>query len=389
MAALAKSKKIPCSSLFLELYHDKKNGVVTLKDDRFHIKIYLSKGLLVHVEGIDRETKLIHEIAKRKGLNPKQVNELEKLKEKAPFSLGQRLIDLGLMSRSGWEKFLVFRARYHLARALMLDEVDPEFTETSTPVPTQNPVNRNFIELLVDTIRDIKNKEFFKKFVSGPDAVFQKTEEGQNLGDWVTLTSNEQVALSVIDGQKTLTDISSSTGLSREDLYHAFYLLFFLDLIYPVLEKGKEKQGSEYLEFIKLYVDFIKIVDSYFRKEVGRQFENIFSQCVKELVGKGDKFFQGIDLLDEVYEKMITRISDRFSGLLNSEESPLVVLTSLNKLIYLLIMRMKRALGTGITEQALNEMLKMVNYVEKYSHDQGMMDYIRGNLEDYARQVGS
>ena len=108
-----------------------------------------------------------------------------------------------------------------------MDEVDPDFTETSTPVPTQNPVNRNLLELLVDTIRDIKNKEFFKKFVSGPDAVFKKTEEGQNLGDWVTLTSNEQVALSVIDGQKTLTDISSSTGLSPEDLYHAFYLLFF------------------------------------------------------------------------------------------------------------------------------------------------------------------
>jgi hypothetical protein len=389
MAALAKSKQIACSSLFLELYHKKKTGVVTLKNDRFNIKIYLNKGLLVHVEGIDRETRLIQEIAKRKELDPSRLNELEEIKEKDPLSIGQRLIDLGLMSQSGWDRFLVFRARYHLARAIMMDEVEPEFTETSTPVPTQNPVNRNFMELLVDTIRDIKNKGFFEKFVSGPDAVFQKTEEGQNLEDWVTLTSNEQVALSVIDGQKTLTDISSSTGLSPEDLYQAFYLLFFLNLIYPVQKKGKQKEVADYSEFLKLYIDFMKITDTYFRKEMGQQFEKIFSQCVKELIGKGDKFFQGIDTSDEAYEKVVSRIFDRFSSLLNSGESPLIVFTSLNKFIYLLIMRMKKALGTGITEKALNEMLKMVTYVEKYGHDQEMMNYIRGNLEDYARQVGS
>jgi hypothetical protein len=360
--------------------------VVTLKNDRFNIKIYLNKGLLVHVEGIDRETRLIQEIAKRKELDPSRLNELEEIKEKDPLSIGQRLIDLGLMSQSGWDRFLVFRARYHLARAIMMDEVEPEFTETSTPVPTQNPVNRNFMELLVDTIRDIKNKGFFEKFVSGPDAVFQKTEEGQNLEDWVTLTSNEQVALSVIDGQKTLTDISSSTGLSPEDLYQAFYLLFFLNLIYPVQKKGKQKEVADYSEFLKLYIDFMKITDTYFRKEMGQQFEKIFSQCVKELIGKGDKFFQGIDTSDEAYEKVVSRIFDRFSSLLNSGESPLIVFTSLNKFIYLLIMRMKKALGTGITEKALNEMLKMVTYVEKYGHDQEMMNYIRGNLEDYARQ---
>ncbi|MBW2033189.1 MAG: hypothetical protein JRI94_06280 [Deltaproteobacteria bacterium] len=389
MAAQAKSKHIACSSLFLELYHKKKTGVVTLKNERFTINIYLDKGILVHVDGIDRETRLIQEIAKRKELDPNQLIELEQIKEKDPHSLGQRLIDLGLMSQSGWDKFLVFRARYHLATALMMDGVDLEFAETPTPVPPQSPVNRNFIELLVDTIRDIRNKEFFKKFVAGHQARFQKTEKGQNLGDWVTLTSNEQVALSVIDGQKTVGDISTSTGLSLEDLYQAFYLLSFLSLIVAVQEKGEEKGGGDYSEFIKLYVDFLKITDTYFRKEVGDQFETVFSQCLKELIGKGDKFFREIDSPDEPYEKTVNEISDRFSSLLTSGESPLVIFTSLNKLIYLLIMRMKKILGTGITEKALNEMLKMVSYVEKYSHDPDMMDYIKGNMEDYARQIGS
>ncbi|MBW2357561.1 MAG: hypothetical protein JRF21_02350 [Deltaproteobacteria bacterium] len=57
MAAQAKSKHIACSSLFLELYHKKKTGVVTIKNERFTIKIHLDKGLLVHVDGIDRETR--------------------------------------------------------------------------------------------------------------------------------------------------------------------------------------------------------------------------------------------------------------------------------------------------------------------------------------------
>ena len=363
--------------------------MVTFKNDRFHIKIYLDKGLLVHVEGVDRETKLIREIAKRKDVDPTQVSELEKIKEKDPLALGQTLINLGLLSESGWDKFLVFRARYHLARVLMMEKVAPRFIETSNAAPTRIPVNRNFIELLMDTIRDIKDKAFFQKFVPGLHAVFQKTEEGKNLGDWVTLTSNEQVALSVVDGKKTLADISSSTGLTSQELYQAFYLLLFLNLISPLQANGKETQASEHSEFIKLYLDFVKIIDTHFRSEIGRQFEKIFLQCTKELIEKGDKFFQGIDLSDKAYEKSLDGIFDHFSSLLNSGESPLVVFTSLNKLVYLLIMRMKKTLGTGITQNAVNEMLKMLTYVEKYSRDQDIMNYVRGNLEDYARQVGA
>ncbi len=363
--------------------------MVIIKDDALTIKIFLDNGLLIHAEGIDKDTALIKEIGNRKGFSSDQLDILLQIKKNDPHSLGKALIDHQLISRSAWEKYLVIRAKYHLAAALKMDVVKLGFTEAKSPIARISLVNRNFFELLLDAIRDIKDQAFFKKYIPEKQACFEKTDKGRDLEDWITLTSNEHVVLSVIDGQKTIEGISTATDLDLKDLYQIFYLLSFLGLIVHVKKAPKEKSGVDHMEIIHLYLDFLKILEIYFRKEVGKQFDTIFDQCMKELTEKGDKFFQGIDSAGEPLEKVAIKISERFSNLLISGETLLVLSSSLNKLIYLLIMRMNKTLGRRITEIALNEMLKMMGYAEKYSQDSEMTNYIRGNLEDYLRQVGA
>ena len=67
-------KKITLSRLFFKVYHEKKSGVVIIKDDALTIKIFLDNGLLIHAEGIDKDTALIKEIGNRKGFSSDQLD---------------------------------------------------------------------------------------------------------------------------------------------------------------------------------------------------------------------------------------------------------------------------------------------------------------------------
>ena len=50
-------------------------------------------------------------------------------------------------------------------------------------------------------------------------------------------------------------------------------------------------------------------------------------------------------------------------------------------------MRMKRVLGIGLAEKTIQEMRSILDYVEKYRQDTEMMNYIKGNLQDYLRRI--
>lgn len=389
MNARSISRKLGPFSLLPDLYYEQKTGVVTIKGDRRTIRIHLKNGLLVHAEGLDVDTLFLRKIARGKGLTSDHLDELMELKKNDPHSLGKTLIERRLISPSGWNKFLHLRSRSHLAAALQMDRADLDFRESSLRIPPEISVNRDFLQLLLETLRKMRNPALFKKSVPGAHACFNPGPKKRDAATQVPLTPTETRVFSLIDGRRTAGDISSVTGLGLDELSHILCLLSFLDLITPVQEEGEAKAGVAYIEIINLYLDFYKILETNFVREVGREFEVILARCTEELTGPSAKLFQGIDLRGEPQDKIASKIYDRFSDLMTSGESSLILSTSFNKLVYLLIMRMKKTLGIGITADTLNEMLQMVSYVRKYRRDAEMINYMRENLEDYLRQIQS
>jgi len=373
------------SRIFLEIHAERGTGVLTVKNARLSVKIHLKDGLLVHAEGLDRETPLLNEIVQRKGLNPGELQELIRLTGKGPHALSEELIRRGLITLSFWDRFLVLRARQHLAAALQMEGADHEMSRSGPEIPSGSCVNRDLLEMLVDTIRGMKSTKFFKKVVPGPETRFQRTPDWEQMMERFPLSFTERSVLSMVGGRKTLADIAMSTGLEHANLYQVFYLLSFLGMVTP--QTGED--SPDYSEIIKLYLDFLGIVESRFRNELGREFDTIFTQCVNSLSGQSAWLFEGVEFGKENKDQTIAKIRDRFSSLLDSGESRLVLATSFNKLIYPLLRRMKKILGVGLTQNALSEMMNLMGYLEKYKNDEGLMDYLSGTLKDYMEQIGS
>ncbi len=375
-------------SFFNELYSSQKTGVLVANNDRYEVKIYLSRGILLFTEGPDRETALLKKIAAKKRLEQGQLNELIKIRERNPHSLGKLLIERRFISPKLWNKFLILRAKYHLTAMLKMEKAHVRFEEIKVDISSYNLLNLDSKELLIETIRDIEDNIFIKSFVPGPEACFEQKPINEGV-ELELLNNTERTLFAAIDGKKTAKDISLYLGLDYPKVCNTLCLLLFLELVIPAQDKGKAQDSLNYKEIINVYLDFIKILEVRFKKEIGREFDAVLNQCIQELTDQNVSLFQGIDLRKVPSKEISEKINDRFLTIIRKGASPLALSTSFNKLIYLLIMRMKKILGISITENTINEMLNMINYVKKYRRDPSMMRYIKGNLEDYLAQVKS
>jgi hypothetical protein len=384
------SKKILISSQLLRLYYDGMSGEVIVRDKRRTIKICLEEGSVVYAEGIDKDRQLLKEIAVKKRLDQNQLEELEHISETDPQSLGKTLVERKLIPESAWKKFLEIKVKYVLAVAFEMDAADLRFREIELNILPINLIDYNMIQLLLDTIRLIEDRRLFERYIPEEDAVFTLSPGAKEFQAIIPLSPSELAIFSMIDGQKSVGEIMKATGLARKNVYKIFYLLLCFDLITLIPDEGSKKPGEvDYTEIINIYLDLLRILESSFRKEVGKRFVSIFNKCLNELTGQSKELLRSLDLSKDFQAGIVMEISKRFAEQDKATEGRLLLSSPFNKLIFLLITRMKKALGVGLAEKALQEMMNILEYVEKYRRDAVIMDYVRGNLRDYLQQISS
>jgi hypothetical protein len=390
MVTDANKKKVFLSRLLLKLYHEGKTGVVTVTNNRRRLMIYLKNGHVVYAEGIDTDSQLLKEIASKNKLDRNQLDVLNDMKEREPHSLGRILLERNIISKSAWKKFLDSKVKYTLGAAFQMDTADLEFNRNELDIPPEILIDYNIVQLLLDTIRRMNELEHFERYIPGDDATFAFSRKAKEYKAIFPLSPHEQSVLSEIDGRKTVGEIMKALDLDREDTYRILYLLLCFDMVAPVHEGGKgEEIRVDFVEIINLYLDLLRIIEGKFRKEVGKEFDEIFETYKNELPDPSKELFRNLTVSEGHVEGMVEEISTQVATHGSLTEAKLFLLSSFNKLIYMLLMKMKKVLGDSLSERTLEEMVNVVQYVEKYRQEADIMDYLRANLEDYRTRLSS
>ena len=372
----------------LKLYYDGLSGEVVVRDKLRTIRIYLDEGNVVYAEGVDGGKQFLRDVAAKKGLDSRQVKQLEQIREKDPQSLGKTLLERKLVSETVWKKFVEIKVKYALAAALNMDRAELKFLEGDFSIPPHNLVNYNMIQLLLDTIRWMEDPRTFERHIPGDDAVFTLSEGANELQAIISLNPFELTIFSMIDGQKTVGEFIKSKGLAREDVYKALYLLLCFDLVTLIsAQGGKVGSDVDYTQIVNIYLDLLRVLETNFRKEVGKRFESILDKCLNELAGQSKELLRRLDLSKDYQAGIATQLSRRFAGKEKAVEGRLVLCSSFNKLLFLLIMRMQKLLGKPLVEKSLKGMMRILQDVERYRREPEIMDYVRGNLRDYLQQI--
>jgi hypothetical protein len=388
MNADLNANRIVLSRELLKLYYDGMSGEAVVRDKLRTIRIYIDEGNVVYAEGGDESKQFLREIAAKKRLDPDQLKQLEQIRERDPQSLGKTLLERKLVSEAVWKKFVEIKVKYALAAVLNMDDAELKFREVDFSILPSNLINYNMIQLLLDTIRLMEDLKTFQRHIPGDNAVFTLSEGANELRAIIPLSPFELTMFSMINGQKTVGEMIKATGLTREDVSKTLYLLLCFDLITLISPRnGKVKSEVDYTQIVNIYLDLLRILEKNFRKEVGRRFESILDKCLNELTGQSKELLRSLDLSKDYQAGTATQISKRFGEKEKAVEGRLVLSSSFNKLLFLLIMRMQKLLGKALVLKSLKEMMNILQDVERYRREPEIMDYVRGNLRDYLQQI--
>jgi hypothetical protein len=384
------ANRVVLSRELLKLYYDGVSGEAVIRDKLWTTRIYIDEGNVVYAEGGDEGKQFLKAIAAKKGLDPEQLKQLEQIRERDPQSLGKTLLERKLVSEAIWKKFVEMKVKYALAAVFNMENADLKFREVDFSIPPSNLINYNMIQLLLDTIRLMKDLKTFQRHIPGDDAVFSLSEGANELQAIIPLSPSELTIFSMINGQKTVGEIIQTTGLAREDVYKTLYLLLCFDLITLIsADNGKVRSEVDYTQIVNIYLDLLRILENNFRKEVGKRFESILDKCLKELTGQSKELLRSLDLSKDYQAGTATQISKRFGEKEKAVEGRLVLSSSFNKLLFLLIMRMQKLLGKALAVKSLKEMMNILQDVERYRREPEIMDYVRGTLRDYLQQISA
>lgn len=374
--------------LLIKLHDEEFTGIVTIRDHNTAIKFFLKKGRMIYADGADNSSDFIDQIASKRKLNQDQINELKAVVDEDPHSLGKNLIDRKIISKSDWNHFIEIKIKDNTTYALSMKDPEVRFDISQPDIPPINRYTYNILQLIPDAVRNIENTELIKESLPSDEAIPFKGKEHLILEGGVSLTTSEQKILAMVDGEKSLKAIREHSWILEDEFDRNYYLLQCMGLIEYRHNKANELDDeNEYTMITNLYIDLLRIIQHKFQKEVGQEFGKIFSDCLGKLPVYSKEILRNLDLSPALQKGVVKAIAGHFTENHKSTENRLILMSSFNKILYPLILRMKKILGLGIAEKTLNEMMSILQYVEKYRSQTDVTSYLKANIEDYLKQI--
>jgi hypothetical protein len=381
------SPKSDFCQLLLQLHREEGTGIVLTKHAERQLAVYVKGGDIVCAAGIDKESSLLRKIASMKNLSREELTELQHLLVTEPFRLGKTLIERNLISDTAWHRFLETKVRAVVAAALEMENAEVLFKPGKLGILPVNFVLCPVPLLLLEETRKTKNLKVMQKYLV-KDQIHFRPSKGRSLKVFLPFTPSEARLLSMLDGEKNWRKLIEETGMTIGELARDLHALFSLGLIEQVPQSHlSDEDLVEYKVIVRLYLSLIRTMKRGFHQE--SEFQDMVRECLAGATGPVKTLFHDLPLVADDEEAVVLEVLRRFTAFGNLGHRRLILLTAFNKLIYLMLMRVRKRAGKSGVQTMLEQMTKTLIQAEESKEHSDLMRYLLGNLEDYARQMGS
>ena len=369
------------------LHTEGSTGTLCVNEGKTAFTFNFLKGHLVHADGIDKEGPLLAELVSKGRINLKELDELRVLKDKNPQKLGETLLARKLVSETLWREFNRRKAKVLLSAAFDMENPDLLFTESGLDLVPVNFIGEESLSFVLDTVRKTTPHSPLREILKSKHGVFSPSPDAISGKTRFPLNPSEEQTLSFLGRGQTAKEILNSSGLTPRLFQKSLYCLIRLGLVGAVAQQ--QPVSAENSTIIRLYVNLLFIVEAAFRQEIGKRSHKVLQQCVRGMAAPGRALFADLDPVNGNPESVAKKIAACFMNQQTLSDGRLVLLTSFSKLLYLLILRMKKLLGKERAMKTIQEMIRTLAHFDPGKKHPETLIYARINLEDLARQLQS
>lgn len=204
------------------------------------------------------------------------------------------------------------------------------------------------LELVVDLVRHMDNREIFKTRFTDLDDLYQKVDEFEQPFPEFHLEAYEQYVLNFCDGTTTIRAICEKSDIGGDESLRVLYLLRCLGVILHV-GKAPEVTGDIHPLVVK-YNDVFRYVNQYLGERVGNVGTSLLKKYFDDIAKSHHDVLQGVTVTNEgsldavTIQRNLEAMSERMD--LDETAIDMALEEAMEEYLYSGILAVKKMLGS-------------------------------------------
>jgi len=264
-------KDFSLPKILLYLNRNRKTGTLVVKTSSFTKKIYLDKGDTIFASSSYEDDRLGEMLIKAGKITIAQYEESVELLKTKGKRQGAILVELGYLTPKDLFWGVKYQVREIVYSLFPLEDAEYEFLEGEIPANEVITLKMSMANLIYDGVKKISNLIRMKNEMPDMNSVIKLSTDPISLFQDIEFSPQDQKMLSMIDGKKTIKELTNIFPAGSYEALKSLYALWSIGIIEEkekIIEKPEETVTVE--DILKPVPEeegeFIKNVDEMYSK---------------------------------------------------------------------------------------------------------------------------
>jgi len=376
------------ASIFQLLCNDEKTGILTVTGNDDTSRVFFNNGTIVYATASLKEARLGFLLRTNGVISEQQLKKCLDLAKESKTHLGKILVDKGYISLETLKKYNIRQVETILYNLFFCKKGKFDYKDEKLNLKGMIVTQLNPMKLILEASRRIDELSVLKKCIPSDKMVYKMSGTVPNKNE-IKLNANEWCVLSLVDGTRTVRQIINQSGYDDFAVYKILFSVISSGMIVEKEEVSLNGEGDEddYSAIITVYGDLISVILKTLADEVGEDHtSDIFEDGKKDLP---EQFQQILKTYSPYNDKRpnLTQISNAMVHVSPAEDRRKILITGFNEYCYRILKNMGNILGTETLLNVVDDLEKMLSYVEKYQTSSVEKDKIVNDFSSIVMEI--
>ncbi|SMC69116.1 protein of unknown function [Desulfocicer vacuolatum DSM 3385] len=359
------------ASVLQLLCNEQKTGVLTVTCENEKSRVFFEHGTIVYASSSLKETRLGFLLRNDNVTSARQLKESIATGKETRVHLGKILVDKGYISIDTLKKYSTKQAETILYNIFFWKKGKFKYQDAQLNLKGMIIIQLNPMKLILEASRRIDELSVLRELIPSDELVFKISGKVQS-NEEIKLNANEWRVLSLIDGIRTVGQITTESGYDEFAVYKILFSVISSGLIEQKEETTTASHGEtseNYSEAIIIFNDIFQAIKKNIVEEIGaNRSESLFKESKQKLVMELKTVFKNYHP-DNDENTNLQAIESALEAMPHIEKTNNFLISGFSEYCGLVLQATGDLLGTQPLNNSLKDIEKILDYVATYQTD--------------------
>ncbi|MBI9090244.1 MAG: DUF4388 domain-containing protein [Desulfobacterium sp.] len=354
------------ASILQLLCNDQKTGILTVTRESVESRVFFDQGTIVYASASLKQSRLGFLMRADGIISAQQLQKCLAFAKEEKIHLGKILVEKGYISLETLKKYNTKQVETILYDLLFWEKGKFEYKDARLNLKNMIVTQLNPMKLILEASRRIDELSVLKKVIPSDKLVFKMSGKVQTKEE-IKLNANEWRVLSLIDGSRSVRQVITESGYDE----FAVYKIFFSVISSGLIEQKEEIQlnngetGNGLSAILTVFNDILQTIKKNIADELGERTHSLFQESKSELGTPIKKIFESFHP-DNTKNENLQAIETTLKSMDEIKNQKELIISGFIAYCEQVLIRVGKILGAQPLTKTLNDIEKVLGYVQKY-----------------------